>query len=131
MSKRAIYRRKYKEMQKLALKRMYILYDRAKSEFFEHRERSHRYAYLARKLAMRARVKLPINFKRQICKHCHKFIVIGFNARMRLRPKRVPHIAVTCLECNHVMRYPYLQEKRLNYNAREKNKNTIKITPCK
>ena len=117
MKKRTIYRKKHKEMQDLAVKRLHILYDLAKSEFFDHRERSHRYAYLARKLAMRARVKLPTNFKRQICKHCHKFITIGFNARMRLRPKRMPHIALTCLECNHVMRFPYLREKRLNDNA--------------
>ena len=123
MSKRAIYRKKQKEMQILARDRLNKLYESAKSEFNKHRERSHRYAFLARKLAMRVRVKLPTNFKRQICKHCHKFITIGFNARMRLRPKRQPHIAVTCLECNNVMRYPYLREKRLNRNERQKNKN--------
>ncbi len=122
MDKKARYKKKYKKKQKIAIERIKILYEQAKLEFHKHRERSNRYVYLAQKLGMRAKVSLPTNFKRQICKHCNKFIVVGFNARKRLRPKRLPHIVITCLECNNVMRYPYLDEKRMNQNDRQKRK---------
>ena len=113
-------------MQSIAKERVSILYNLARSEFFLHKERSDRYAFLAKKLAMRTKIRLPINFKRQICTHCSRFIVIGFNARMRLRPKRQPHIAVTCLECSGVTRYPYTREKASSKNERQKNKDKIK-----
>ncbi len=34
-------------------------------------------------------------------------MVPGVNARVRLRRRREPHLAVTCLECGYVRRHPY------------------------
>ena len=60
------------------------------------------YIELARKVAMSARIPLPREFKRQICKNCNALLVQGFNCQVRLQQKRAPHVVVTCLNCgNH------------------------------
>ncbi len=96
----------------IAKERIKILFDLAEKEFKEHPERSHRYVELARKIGMRYNVRIPRELKRKFCKKCHHYLVPGVNLRVRTRVSQQA-VIMKCLDCGHVMRYPYRKEKKL------------------
>lgn len=67
-------------------------------------ERRRRYVQLARRIAMRYQVSLPTDLRRRICRSCDELLVPGRTARVRVSQGRV---AVTCLRCGSVRRFPY------------------------
>ena len=98
-------RKKQKDWAKdMAHQRIQRLFELASSEFKTRPERSNRYVLLARRLSMRYRVRMPKELRRQICKHCHAYLVEGASARTRLQGT---HITTTCLVCGKQMRLPY------------------------
>ena len=90
----------------IALRRIRRLFELALKVVKEEPDLADRYAELARRIAMRARVKIPPEYKRLICKRCKRFIVPGLTCRVRLQPRREPHIAITCLRCGGIYRIP-------------------------
>ena len=74
------------------------------AESTKDRKLSDRYAGLARKISLKTKTKLPKEFKRRICKNCHKFLIPGENCRIRLYKGK---IVCYCLSCKHFMRFPY------------------------
>jgi len=99
-----------KEKKRIAKERIDILFSLAERVFPYSPELAKRYVELALLVQQKAKVKIPRKWKRRYCKKCHAFLVPGINARVRLRQKRMPHIVVKCLECGHIMRYPYIKE---------------------
>ncbi len=98
-------RKKQKDWAKeMAYQRILRLFELARSEFREHPERSNRYVTLARRIGMRYRVRMPPELKRQICKHCHTYLVQGLTAHTRLKNTC---IVLTCFSCGKQMRLPY------------------------
>jgi ribonuclease P protein subunit RPR2 len=98
-------RKKQKDWAKdMANQRIQRLFELASHEFKAHPKRSNRYVKLARRIAMRYRVRMPRELKRQMCKHCHAYLVQGVTARTRLQDAR---ITTTCLCCGKQMRLPY------------------------
>ena len=87
---------------KIAKERISELFDQARQAFAAHPERSNRYVELARKIAMRQRVRIDREFRRQYCHHCYAFLVPGRNMRVRVHDGNV---VVTCGSCNRKMRY--------------------------
>ncbi len=111
-----------KKSEKLVSERVDRLFRLAENSFGSHPERSHRYAELICKLSMRTNFRLPKNIKRRICDKCRKFLVTGKNSRVRTSDQQ-QSVIVTCLECGHVMRYPYREEKsKFNKNRSVNNK---------
>ncbi|RJS89723.1 ribonuclease P [Candidatus Bathyarchaeota archaeon] len=94
------------ETRRIALERIHILFRLADEVFPENPERAQRYIDLARRIAMRCRVKLPRELRRRICKYCKSLLRPGVNCRVRVRQRREPHIVVTCFNCGRVSRYP-------------------------
>ncbi|KCZ71797.1 RNase P subunit RPR2 [Candidatus Methanoperedens nitroreducens] len=88
----------------MAQQRIIRLFELADHEFKAHPERSNRYVQLARRIAMRYRVRIPQELKQKVCKHCHAYLVQGVTARTRLQDT---HITTTCLVCGEQMRRPY------------------------
>lgn len=86
----------------IARERIEVLFARAEQAFPEHPERSDRYVELARKIAMRQRIRIDRRFRRRFCHHCSAFLVPGRNMRVRVSRGNV---VVTCLACNKQMRY--------------------------
>jgi ribonuclease P protein subunit RPR2 len=84
---------------RIAIQRIQKLFSLAKETLNEDPSLAQRYVDVARKIAMAARVHLPTEYRRQICKHCKSFILPGVNCRMRIKQRREPHIVVTCLNC--------------------------------
>jgi ribonuclease P protein subunit RPR2 len=98
-------RKKQKDWSKdMAYERIIRLFELARIEFNDHPKRSDRYVQLARRIGMRYRVRMPQEFKREICKHCHAYLVQGVTARTRLQGT---HISTTCTLCGKQMRLPY------------------------
>jgi len=86
----------------VAKERIGVLFIQAKNAFHEHPERSNRYVALARRIAMRQRVHIDREFRRQFCHHCYAFLVPGQNMRVRVHRGNV---VVTCEICNKKMRF--------------------------
>ena len=87
----------------LARERIRILFQQAEEEFPTDKDLAHRYVTLARKIAMKIKVKIPAEFRRRFCKHCYCYLQPGVNSRVRTRAGKV---VISCLECKKFMRVP-------------------------
>ena len=94
------------ETRRIALQRIQWLFRLAYQTIPHDKELAQRYITIARQIAMAAKIRLPCEYRRMICRHCKKLIVPGINCRVRLQPRREPHVVVTCLECGGHMRIP-------------------------
>lgn len=84
---------------RIAMQRVQSLFRLAKKIFHEDPSLAQRYVDTARKIAMAAKIRLPTEHRRQICRHCKSFILPGANSRVRIKQKREPHVVITCLKC--------------------------------
>lgn len=93
------------EMKNLAEESIRKLLDLAFEMFHKDRELSDRYVELAFKISMKTGVRIPKDYRFFICRKCKVLLIPGYNCRVRLQPRREPHIVVTCLECGRMTRY--------------------------
>lgn len=89
----------------IARQRIELLFWQAKSIAKANPQLALDYIRMARQIAMAAKVRLPIEFRRETCKACNALLVHGVNCRVRVRQKREPHVVVTCLNCGKQSRY--------------------------
>jgi ribonuclease P protein subunit RPR2 len=94
------------ETQRIALQRIHVLFRLAEEKIREEPEQAQRYVAIARRIAMRTKLRLPVEYRRMICKHCKSFIYPNANCRVRVKQRREPHMAITCLVCGKIMRIP-------------------------
>lgn len=112
-----------KLQKKIAVKRIDQLFDLATQESVKNNrlDRANRLTLLARKLAMKLRLRLPIKHKRRFCKKCYTYLSPSKNARIRTSRGKV---VILCFNCKHLTRIPYLKEKKQKKNKEiAKNKN--------
>ncbi|HOX34290.1 MAG TPA: ribonuclease P protein component 4 [Methanoregulaceae archaeon] len=88
---------------KIAKERIDRLFSQAQAVFASHPRLSDRYVEIARKIAMRQRVRISRVFRRKFCRRCSSYLVPGKTSRVRIRSGRV---VVTCLVCKARRRYP-------------------------
>jgi len=96
---------------RIATQRIHKLFHLAKETFKEDPLLAQRYVDMARRIAMAARIHLPTEYRRQICKHCKSFILPGVNCRVRIKQRREPHVVITCLNCGKQTRIPLKRRK--------------------
>ena len=89
----------YTADKEIALQRIRRLFQLARGIVHEDEELAQRYVALARKVSMASRVRVPREFRRQMCRGCKRFILPGVNCRVRLQQHREPHIVITCSYC--------------------------------
>lgn len=94
------------ETRPIALQRIHTLFRLAEEKIREEPQLAQRYAEIARKIAMRAKLRLPKEYRRMICRHCKGFIYPGVNCRVRVQQRREPHMVITCLVCGKITRIP-------------------------
>ncbi|MDR1992410.1 MAG: ribonuclease P [Nitrososphaerota archaeon] len=92
-------------IKQLARQRIDILFGQAKSIVHANPKLAAMYVLSARKIAMAARIHLPLTFRRETCRACSALFVHGVNCRVRVKQKREPHVVVTCLNCGKQTRY--------------------------
>ena len=59
-------------------------------------------ARLARKIAMRVRLRLPYDVRQLYCKQCKQFITPGKGARVRIGRSNIRSVRTSCLKCGHI-----------------------------
>ena len=89
-------------MKALALARIRTLFLEAHKAFKEDFKLADRYVLIARKLAMKHKVRMPSELKRRFCKHCYSYLMPGQNCRIRLQKSRVVYY---CFKCKKYMRF--------------------------
>ena len=97
------YKIKKAQQQRIAKKRINYLFQVAKEYFKEDGRLSDKYVRMARRIAMKHKIRLNSLLKRQICKNCHKYLVLGVNSRVRLHKSRLIYY---CMSCRHYTRQP-------------------------
>jgi len=96
-----------KEQKNISKERIIILFNQAEKTYKKNLSLANRYITLARKLAMKSRVKIPSSLKRKFCKHCYKFLT-PTNSRVRVRDHKV---IIFCENCKKYTRIPIKQKK--------------------
>ncbi|MEM3173301.1 MAG: ribonuclease P, partial [Candidatus Bathyarchaeia archaeon] len=87
----------------IAMSRIKRLFSLAIEGLSENPDLSQRYVDIARRIAMRARIHLPKEYRLLICRRCKRFIFPGVSSRIRLQSGREPHVVITCLYCGKHM----------------------------
>ncbi|MFO8016878.1 MAG: ribonuclease P [Candidatus Woesearchaeota archaeon] len=108
--RKILHRKKPAKMRKIAEERIRTLFRQADDRMSKpnkditpmDRSLANRYVTLARRIAMKYRVKIPPELKRKFCRHCYKYIKPGYNARVRVQKHRVIY---QCGECGKYMRF--------------------------
>lgn len=78
------------------------LFVQAKSVFDHDPDLSKRYVVLARKTAMKHKIRLSKDQKLSFCKQCNAFLRRGANSTIRIHDNRV---VLSCKECGFVRRF--------------------------
>ena len=95
-------RREKRLERKIARERISILLSKADETKFEDYDLAKRYVELARRIAMRYRIRLSKNQRRKFCKNC-LYPYRPDRIRVRVRKSR---IMITCLNCGFIRRIP-------------------------
>ncbi|MBS3133203.1 ribonuclease P [Candidatus Woesearchaeota archaeon] len=96
-----------KSAEKVVLKLIQELFSKASSE--SDQRLADRYVRKARRLAQKARMPIPYEFKKRFCRHCGTYWTHGKTVRVRLQKQKVVYY---CLSCRHYTRHPYVREKK-------------------
>ncbi|HYZ50213.1 MAG TPA: RNase P subunit [Nitrososphaeraceae archaeon] len=106
-----------KNQQKIiAAERIKILLTSALEEVKQNKDDlADRNAYIAKKIAMRLRLRLPYEYRQLYCKGCKKFITPGKYSRIRIGRSRVSSIRITCLKCGHTYRKILEKKKQWHF----------------
>jgi ribonuclease P protein subunit RPR2 len=109
--------RKGGNIKEIAFERIRILLRLAKNTFPKDRDLAKRYVELARRIGMKAGVRLPREEKLFICKGCGSLLVPGVNSRVRTRSDLGTTVLITCLDCGTKKRYPTVRERLSKKNG--------------
>jgi len=90
-----------KQTREIARQRIKELFQEAQKA--KTQKLKNRYVELARKIAQKARIRIPREFKRRFCKHCYTYLEPGKNARIRTREGK---LVIYCKECKKYTRIP-------------------------
>ncbi|MBW2966950.1 ribonuclease P [Candidatus Woesearchaeota archaeon] len=107
---RKYYQKKQQEDIKHAKLHIASLLDQAKSVAKDDPSLANRYVTLARKVAMKFKVRLAPGQRRLFCPHCYRFLT-SKNRRVRVHEHRIIYY---CLDCKKFWRKPLIlgREKR-------------------
>ncbi len=96
----------------IALERVHTLFQLAQKVMHDDPERAQHYVRVARRIAMKTKLRLPEDYRRLICRKCKSFILPGVNCRIRIQQRREPHMVITCLNCGEHTRIPLKGEEK-------------------
>lgn len=96
---------KKKDQQKIARKRIAQLFKFAKQQAKNSKlEHAHHAVDVARRIAMKATISLPKEYKQGVCKHCYHYLYPSVTCRVRIGNGKK---TITCFHCHEQIRYPY------------------------
>ncbi|NHJ87124.1 MAG: ribonuclease P [Asgard group archaeon] len=83
----------------IALERIEILLTRADEIYPEDHSLGQRYGDLARKIAMKARIRIPKKWRIRYCNNCKKFLYPGINTHIRIKSGKLSRVKYYCDIC--------------------------------
>jgi ribonuclease P protein subunit RPR2 len=89
------------EQKRIAKERIVKLFKQAELCYKDNVGLANRYVTLARKIAMKVKIRIPKELKRKFCKHCSKFLILGENSQQRIRNGK---IIISCFQCKKFTR---------------------------
>ena len=93
-------RRKDKEQtKKIALERIEILLTKADSIYSDDSSLAQEYGEQARKIAMKAKVRIPRKWRFRFCQKCKRFLYPGINAHIRVKAGVPSRVITFCDYC--------------------------------
>lgn len=95
----------------IARERINILLTQAQTAFSRDQHLAKRYLELARKIGMKAGVRLTKEQRLRICRGCGGLLVPGVNCRVRTRAEYGTTVLITCLDCGTKKRYATVRER--------------------
>jgi len=101
-------------IKRIARQRVHTLFQLAIETYKENPQLAQRYVDIARRVAMAAKLRLPAEYRRLVCRHCKSFILPGASSRVRIKQHREPHVVITCLKCGGHMRIPLRKRRKTN-----------------
>ena len=107
-----------RDYRRIALDRIARLMEFAKRHAAERPELAREAGKLVLRIARKARVRIPIQYKRFICRKCGTPFYIPGSFTVRVRDRRSTHVVIRCNTCGYVKRIPAVKEKK----ARSKTK---------
>jgi ribonuclease P protein subunit RPR2 len=110
-------------IKQIARQRIEVLFEQAKKDGRSDPKLAAQYVSTARRIAMAARIRMPLEFRRQTCKECNALFVQGVNCRVRVKQKREPHIVVTCLNCGNQTRMNLKPKQEQNHIEQDNDTN--------
>ncbi|NHJ31395.1 MAG: ribonuclease P [Asgard group archaeon] len=92
-------RREKQTTKKIAQERIEILLTRADGIYSEEPELAQRYGDLARKIAMKARIRIPEKWRIRFCRKCKKFLYPGITTHVRIKSGISSRVVYYCDIC--------------------------------
>ncbi len=108
-----------KANKKIALQRIHRMFLLAHKVVQKEEKLAQNYVKIARRISMASRVRIPREYRWQVCRNCKGFVLPGINCSVRTQPRREPHLVITCGSCGRQMRHPL---KNLHSGARNRGK---------
>lgn len=103
-----VYKTNAAKYRRIGLERIEILFNEADKIFRKNPDLAKKYVIIARKIAMRLKLRFPKDIKRRFCKECSAYLKFGVNCRIRTRDRTVVY---KCYSCGHVTRIPFTKER--------------------
>ena len=102
------YQKKPSDTIRIARTHIDQLFTQAKKVAKENPGLANRYVTLARKTAMKFKLRLPSEQKRLFCPHCYRFMLPGKTLRVRIHESKLIY---HCLNCRKFWRKPLKPKK--------------------
>ena len=106
---KARHRQKPPPLRKAACAMLKKLFSEAESVCKTDISLADRYVEIARRIAMKMKVKIPSELKRRFCNRCYKYLVPGRNCRVRLHNSKVISFCESCRKYN---KFGYINEQK-------------------
>ncbi|MDD2531850.1 MAG: hypothetical protein PHO61_04150 [Candidatus ainarchaeum sp.] len=97
--------KKLKPIQKIALERIYRLFELSEKKFSEGKTNySKRYLQLAKKISEKYTTQTPLELKQKYCKKCYSMNIT--------QKKQSPFLIIICKDCNYEKKYALETKKK-------------------
>lgn len=100
------------EVRRIALDRIARLMEFARRHAADRPELAREAGRLALKICRKARIRLPVRYRRLICRKCGTPFYIPGSFTVRVRDRRSTHVMIRCNTCGYIKRVPALREKK-------------------
>ncbi|MFW9921756.1 MAG: ribonuclease P protein component 4 [Candidatus Thorarchaeota archaeon] len=106
--------REEQETKQIAIERIVILLSKADTIYHNEPLLAQKYGERARKIAMKAKIKIPEKWQFRFCRKCKKFLYPGINSHVRIKSGTNSRVVVYCELCEKGSRVIAFSKEKLN-----------------